>query len=393
MSKKRKILLYAIVFMLIIGVTFASLHMADAVAGHFFRQRTWPDPHGLLFRPNSEQNWEMYDYTSADTVNSLGIRDYEVAIEKTHACRILAIGDSFTFGWGVNIDETWVKRLESNLRARGVDAEVLNLGKPAANPNEYEFIAELSIPLLKPDMVILGLLNGDDLESAAPNLLYHFPHILRLVFEWKNANNDPQWTVKKSDSAAHCREWLVGCARQLYDGMDKQQQAEFDRLEPLVKQVYFDGTLNPWLIEHSTREPDYFMRTTDADSMEGKGRWVTRNFRNIRRIAQDYGASVLVVSLPEGFYVNEEAYHNVQRIGFRVKPEMMTTDVPERTLAACCEKAGIPFLSLLDEFRKHKEEPGYYFELDRHLTVKGNVLAADAMTEFVAEHIGRAAAP
>ncbi|MSQ03498.1 MAG: hypothetical protein EXR71_16675 [Myxococcales bacterium] len=45
--------------------------------------------------------------------------------------RIVAIGDSTTFGWGVADNETWPARLQAELTRRGQKVEVLNAGVPA----------------------------------------------------------------------------------------------------------------------------------------------------------------------------------------------------------------------------------------------------------------------
>ncbi len=45
--------------------------------------------------------------------------------------RILAIGDSTTFGWGVAYEDSWPARLERELGERGQQVEVLNAGVPA----------------------------------------------------------------------------------------------------------------------------------------------------------------------------------------------------------------------------------------------------------------------
>jgi hypothetical protein len=47
--------------------------------------------------------------------------------------RILALGDSTTFGWGVAQEQAWPAQLEAALRARGAEVEVINAGVPATS--------------------------------------------------------------------------------------------------------------------------------------------------------------------------------------------------------------------------------------------------------------------
>lgn len=58
-----------------------------------------------------------FDFTVK--TSSLGIRDYEVAWNKRP--RIVAIGDSFTYEWGVELEESWPKVLEKQLKAAGCE--------------------------------------------------------------------------------------------------------------------------------------------------------------------------------------------------------------------------------------------------------------------------------
>ncbi|MFZ5481403.1 MAG: SGNH/GDSL hydrolase family protein [Myxococcota bacterium] len=51
--------------------------------------------------------------------------------EKPAVTRLLAIGDSVTFGWGVADDESWPAKLAAELARRGRQVEVLNAGVPA----------------------------------------------------------------------------------------------------------------------------------------------------------------------------------------------------------------------------------------------------------------------
>jgi len=104
-------------------------------------------------------------------VNSLGLRGRETAIEKpAGAFRILTLGDSWTFGEGVEDDETFSAQLEELLRdycPPKKKCEVINGGYAAGRgPDEaYLYLKNKGIRF-KPDVVILGSFVNDtfDLE-------------------------------------------------------------------------------------------------------------------------------------------------------------------------------------------------------------------------------------
>jgi hypothetical protein len=111
--------------------------------------------------PNFEQiydgNWICLPPTVI-RINSYGFRDYEYSLEKQpNTYRIIALGDSHTFGLGVNLTDTYPKVLERLLNERndGRKYEVLNFGNPGANLVEkIEFLKEKGI-LFHPDLIIL----------------------------------------------------------------------------------------------------------------------------------------------------------------------------------------------------------------------------------------------
>ncbi len=77
--------------------------------------------------------------------------------------RIVAVGDSYTYGWGVNIEETWLRRLEQMVSLPGRQTETINLGKPGTGPPFYAEITQTVVPLLEPDLILVGILQGNDI--------------------------------------------------------------------------------------------------------------------------------------------------------------------------------------------------------------------------------------
>jgi hypothetical protein len=68
----------------------------------------------------------VYDYTYSN--NSLGFRGSREYGDRKSCCRIMVLGDSMTYGVGVNDDQTFASRLEKDLSASNGPVEVINAG-------------------------------------------------------------------------------------------------------------------------------------------------------------------------------------------------------------------------------------------------------------------------
>ena len=123
------------------------------------------DPQAVWrIRPHIDVTWRNDEYVEHTRTNALGMRGPEPAAERAQA-RILAVGDSFTFGVGVNDDESYPAVLAQMLHERGVEAEVLNAGVPGYGFDQAQRAALSWSAALRPDLVLVGVhctdLSGD----------------------------------------------------------------------------------------------------------------------------------------------------------------------------------------------------------------------------------------
>lgn len=96
-------------------------------------------------------------------INSLGFRDDEVPVDKPAGeFRVLTIGDSFTYGWGVPVDACWPQVLEHELRLRQ-PLQVVNAGfaTGAPTPDGYDAWFASAGHRLAPDLVLVGICLND----------------------------------------------------------------------------------------------------------------------------------------------------------------------------------------------------------------------------------------
>lgn len=90
---------------------------------------------------------------------------------KGDVVRILALGDSCTFGLGVEDDETWPAQLQAMLAERGVAAEVVNAGVPGYTAFQGLRWLEARAEELDPDLLIVSFgFNDRDLWSSRSDL-------------------------------------------------------------------------------------------------------------------------------------------------------------------------------------------------------------------------------
>ena len=388
MKRLPRITISLLLIIVSFSLIFVLAWLADGFVGWIYPPPPPSTEEGIIFHSGTTINFDMYDYVTTESINSMGFRDDETPIESKHQYRIIAVGDSFTYGWGVSLEDSWCKLLQHNLREREIDAEVLNLGRPAAGPVEYADIVTRAVYRLQPDLVLLGLLTADDLQQLGMDHAAHtyFPHLTRII----RGETSPQLDMRSAIPeryAGSFRNLYIETAELILARMTAEQRDRFSTLEPLVQQVFHEGRLNPWMLMHSCGAPDYFLYIREASAVRSRTRALKVILRRIRERSEAGGAKVLMLGIPEGFLVNDEAYRNVQRIGFRMEPELKTSTVLDEVVEEAAASADVPFFSATAEMRKHSDKAGLYLELDRHMAPAGNRLFADIVTPVVAGFI------
>jgi hypothetical protein len=106
-----------------------------------------------------------YDFTYSN--NSLGFRgSREYGPKPAGTRRILLLGDSFTYGLGVDDDQTFAAELERELGKRYLPAEVINAGNPGRG-TDYELKLFQTVGAgLKPEVTVLCFFSNDFQDNA-----------------------------------------------------------------------------------------------------------------------------------------------------------------------------------------------------------------------------------
>ena len=355
-----------------------------------------PRPHGLIFPANSVAAYHTTEFDYTASVNSLGFRDREFSTSKSTKCRVLAIGNSFTFGWGVSLEESWPKVLEARLGSAGLTVEVANLGRPGGTLADYVNIAARAIPTLKPDLVIVGVLQGHDLGSARsepsvgarptgkfraavePIARALYPHLMA-VFDQR------RYQVRGLKSASINSVWAEQ-VRDILTRLDASERAKYARIDSTIRQAFESGNLNPSIIWRAVREPEYFIQTFELQRPHTQEliRQMSAHLSHIRADAASLKAAVIVVSIPFGIYVSSQQFDVWQSgLGFELDRGMLSSSSPDDAIRMAAADAGVPFFSFTQAFRASDGVP-FFFKFDGHFNSSGHRLLAEQLTPVTA---------
>jgi len=155
-------------------LAFLEIQAYDVEMWRYSRQlKVWGATPGIRFehRPSTAARLMGVDVT----INRQGMRDEEVDLDKPEGMtRIVVLGDSITFGWGVPQSLSYPEVLERLLNQRSgrggtAGVEVMNFGVGNYNTVDEFAILRHRALAFQPDMILLGVfINDAELAVATP---------------------------------------------------------------------------------------------------------------------------------------------------------------------------------------------------------------------------------
>ena len=139
---------------------------------------------GHEHRPN--QSMELMDVMV--DINSDGHRDKEYTVEKSDKQRIIFLGDSLTFGWGVQEEETFATLIEEDLNSKR-PTEVINFGTGNYNTEqEVNLFIEKGLKY-DPDKVVLFYFINDAELTPQKSGIWFLGYSQFISFYWSRINS------------------------------------------------------------------------------------------------------------------------------------------------------------------------------------------------------------
>lgn len=307
--------------------------------------------------PNSHFQFQNAEYRYTVETNNEGFRDRNHDKQKPEDVRrILILGDSFTYGPGVEQNKIYPALLENYLNEEGADLkyEVLTMACGGIGPEHYAAILKNIGLHYKPDLVILGIYIdndvtdtmdlGDDLIPQKRNFLFNLLYPINNFLE------------ERSHSFIFVRArldyplWALG-----------------------LRPYYF---------------PNVFWKDVPA-KIEADWQRTFQVISSIQKLCAESKIALMSVIIPTIYQVNKKIWENYLSI-YDIDLEKVDVSLPQKSFTAFFEKEGICFLDLLPDFKKNGggREGLLYFPIDRHWNEAGHELCAKKILNTIQNNQG-----
>ncbi len=260
--------------------------------------------------------------------NGLGLRGPEYREQKPPGTkRVLVLGDSFTFGNGVGDDQAvFSRRLESQLRADGLDVQVLNGGLPGSLTADWVALFDRVQPAFQPDVVLIVFFLRDGTKTAAMTDFFG--------------------PIRDEIVARNRASWLYG-----HSALVRLVRDRFDRLR-------ISGDFSQAIRRGYLGTPEQQQEWRNAQA----------NLRALRERAARSGARIGLVVFPILAGLDESSYP--------------FADVCA-VLDGYARREGMPVLDLLPAFRGHSSHDLWVSSANQHPNEEGHRIAAEAIRPFL----------
>lgn len=303
------------------------------------------------------------EYDNEIRINAQGLRGAELGARGDDTVRLLAIGDSFVFGVGVEDGETFAALVADKVRETGRSMEGLNAGIPAFGvPDAVSWLARHGLDL-EPDIVVLSIFEGNDLVDASPDR----EEILIV-----------DGLLVPGESAGGLKAWLH---RHSHLYVLLKSLLEQPGFLPLREKL---GLGEPWKVR-VLREEFGVYRKTAASELAAAIEATRVALGDLVALGEEHGFAVLAMLIPSEIQV-DAARWQAGLASLDLDPAEYSPEIPTEIFKGLLDENGIPSLDLGPAFADGLEGgETLYFRLDRHWTTKGHAVAAEALGTFLAQ--------
>lgn len=397
-NEKIKKIIFTVAFT---GILFSAFVMIDSLIGLTSKKEAVQVQRhgGLIFEPNSQAKYHTIEFDFVANINSLGLRDREVDIKKGNRYRILCFGDSWTFGWGVDIENSWPRKLEQFFHKKGFNnIEVINCGQGGQWTTTYKKYMLKAVPLLKPDLVLVGVMQLDDLaqlyennfiirasllKSGLPTISKKVKHIIKAYLKASFVNILSTIRDKASKTVQIKSSWEAS-SNDMINGFNHLQKIRFYTLNNTVQNLFRSGNLNPGLLSYYIDFPDRLTIFNSPNNSATKFsiKEMDKDIKDMKAICQENNCNLIFINLPSAAFTGHKV---IRTAGDILNPYFEKNNKIDSIYNSIATSNDLPYIQLTEYFLSLESKTKYFFLYDGHPNENGYVEIANYIGEQLIE--------
>ena len=367
--------------------------------------------------------YQTEEFDTLITTNRQGLRgSEEYNFNRSGITRVMVIGDSMTFGHGVNDDETYTTVAQQMLNEQGRgEMELVNVSRNGAGPGDYLNYVRHYADQLNPKLVIIGFYTGNDCPVQQPfeirsprqlqalhDLILFRSHrtlcqrstLCRLVDRRVVKPIRNRWMQGMSRPGPGVSDPFTGQSNELGTILsgtepDEPTQRRLDILEQkgwIAKGL--NGDVNPGLISAVLLHPNavadsMFLREDTRESMHVEWQLCRSILLEIAQSARQLSARLLLLIIPQAYQVDPTCVEQLNEFGCLSMPAMLENRTMNDLLVEFCHEQDIHCLDPLAQFRAETTSGNQlYYPIDSHLNADGQQLLGELLAEKIEQIMG-----
>ncbi len=331
---------------------------------------------------NIEDEFEWLDCRHRVRQNRFGFRGSEYEFSRNKKKRLLVLGDSFVWGFGVEDDEIFTSIME---KRSDFSVEIVNMGVSGYGNDQNYLQWRQKGRLWKADEVILMVTWHTDISDNIRDKRYGYP---KPVFKFDANNNlvltntpvpkrSGPWETRKEKGEGDQKKW----SRKLFTHSAFANVFALAMLKNETCRNFMESNniVPPRLAGYDWEYPFYL--STKNDELE-KAYMIL--FKIIGMFNDDVklaGCKLTVAIVPSVTQIYPKLWDEFRARSVHQDVEM-DYERPNRRIVEWCQSKNIKVVDLLQGLKKAGEsDPYLYYPINRHWTTSGHLVVADILLD------------
>jgi hypothetical protein len=302
--------------------------------------------------------------------NRLGLRDTPHGYS-TDQETVLVLGDSFTAGTQLDLEEAWPAQVELRLRGRHPRLQVVNAAVDGYDLAQEYRLAERLLEYFRPRVIVVGLYAGNDIVDYGRDAQARPP--------WEPSG--PLVWLREHSYLYHLVSGAVRLAEERTTTRRRGLAPVLPGWDPRVLPGLSDLTPEQQnRIRGQFASPDLLPVVRGGPEADRRLRSTERCLAAFAELAQAHRAGFVVVLIPSKQQVVPDHRSEWIRLQELSRDQV---DFPERELARWALERGVSALDLGRVFSESADPGSLFWRVDMHLSPAGHSLIGGALAPLV----------